>query len=144
MTRQSGLRNGSVPCEGTSVNIGSIIARCLSILAIVGLLAVQTSGPTAAKAVAPSDLDVSMMTVDMGGMPMVMAGTDHCPGSEKAPPDCGKTCPWAVLCMASCVDTARSPELAAVVSRRVASLTPIDDPIVPPWSDGPPARPPRT
>jgi hypothetical protein len=126
------------------VNIGSIIARCLSILAIVGLLAVQTSGPTAAKAVAPSDLDASMTTMVMDGMSMAMAGMEHCSGSDQAPPDCGKTCPWAVLCMASCVDNARSPELAMVASRRVASLTPVDDPIVLLWSDGPPARPPRT
>ena len=144
MTRPAGLRNGSVPCEGDAVNIGSIIARCLSILAIVGLLAVQISGPAAAKAAAPPDLDGPMTTMVMDGMPMVMAGMEHCPASDQAPPDCGKTCPWAVLCIGACVDTVRSPELAAVTSRLIEPLVPTDDPIVPPWSDGPPARPPRT
>ena len=125
------------------VTIGSLISRCLSILAVVGLLAVQTSGPAAANALSSSEAGASMTTMVMDGTPMAMAGTDHCPGRDKAPPACGKGCPWAVLCMASCVDAARSPDLAAVASRRVASLAPTDDPIVPPWSDGPPARPPR-
>lgn len=138
-----GLRKAFALCEDAPVNIGVLIARCLSIIAIIGMLAVQTSGPATAKVAAPADLGASMTTMLMDGMPMTMAGMDHCPGSERAPPDCGKTCPWAVLCMASCVDTVRSPELAAVASRRVASLVPTDDPVVPPWSDGPPARPPR-
>ncbi len=144
MTRLTGLRNGSDPCEGDIVNIGCIIARCLSILAIVGLLAIQTSGPAAAKAAAPSDLDASITTMVMDGMPMAMAGMEHCPASDQAPPDCGKTCPWAVLCMGACVEAVLSPELSAVASRRVAAPVPTDDPIAPPWSDGPPARPPRT
>ena len=125
-----------------SVTIGSLISRCLSILAVAGLLALQTSGPAAANAVVASGASTTTMVMD--GMPMAMAGMGHCPGSERAPPDCGKSCPWAVLCMASCVDAVGSPDLAAVTSRRVASPTPTDDPIVPPWSDGPPARPPRT
>ncbi len=113
-----------------SVTIGTLISRCLSILAVVGLLAVQTSGPAAANAMSASDAGASMTTMVMDGMPMAMAGMDHCPGRDQAPPDCGKGCPWAVLCMASCVDAARSPDLAAVASRRVAALAPTDDPIV--------------
>lgn len=144
MTPPRGLRKTLALCEGAPVNIGSIIARCLSILAIIGMIAVQTSGPAAAKAAVPSDLGTSVTTMVMDGMPMTMAGMDHCPGSKRVPPDCGKTCPWALLCMASCVDTGRLPELAVIASRRVASLVPTNDPVVPPWSDGPPARPPRT
>lgn len=127
-----------------SVTIGSLISRCLAILAVVGLLAVQTSGPAAAMAPGAPDAAASTAAMVMDGMPTAVAGMEHCPNTERAPtPDCGKGCPWAVLCMASCVDDARSPELASVASRRVASPAPTDDPIVPPWSDGPPARPPR-
>jgi hypothetical protein len=127
-----------------SVTIVNFISRCLAILAVVGLLAVQTSSPAAAKAVGAPDAGASTTAMVMDGMPVAMTGMHHCPDTERAPPpDCGKGCPWAVLCMASWVDDARTPDLAAAASRRVAALAPTDDPVVPPWSDGPPARPPR-
>ena len=125
------------------VTITSIIARCLSILAIVGLLAVQATGPAAAGGLVRSDGAATMAVTPMDGMAMAMTGSDHCPKRRPASPDCGKGCPWAVLCMASCAEIGGAPEVASLVSQLVPAPTPADDAATTTLTVGPPARPPR-
>ena len=126
------------------VTVTFIIARCLSILAIVGLLAVQATGPAAAGGVVRSGGAATMAVTPMDGMAMAMTGFDHCPKRRPVSPDCGKGCPWAVLCMASCAEIDEAPEVGSLESRLVPAPTPADDAATPTLTIGPPARPPRT
>ena len=63
----------------------SAFKRILSMLAIIGLIAGSVNAPVMAMAAA----EPSMQMAD--AMPC-------CP--EKSPPDCGKTCPLLVMCLA--------------------------------------------
>lgn len=66
------------------------VARLLSVLAIIGLLAIPVSTVVAETAMAAE----TMAMVDMGDMPC-------CPDEQPVKPDCGKDCPLVIICTTS-------------------------------------------
>jgi hypothetical protein len=120
------------------VQFWSLIPRLLSILAIVSLLTSPMMTPSGA--VAMDDAPAADMP-DMGTM---ADGMPCCPHQSPALPDCAKSCPLAILCIAKCFPNA--PDVAAFILMRfaVADVKTLADDL---WRnllpDPPPRKPPR-
>jgi len=114
-----------------AVQVWSLIARLLSILAIAGLLTAPLAMPTSA---ATGDASMSEMATMSDDMPC-------CPHEKPVWPDCSKSCPLAVMCMGMFVPAASAflPVRLAVADVKVPG-----DEI---WRhllpDPPPPKPPR-
>ncbi len=116
----------------------SLIARLLSIVAIVSLLAspMMTSSGAAAMGDAYA-VDVSDMATASDGMPC-------CPHEQPAMPDCAKSCPLAILCLAKCFPNSAAASAFIIMRFAVADVkTPADDLWRDLLPDPPPLKPPR-
>jgi hypothetical protein len=120
------------------VQFRSILSRLLSVLMIVSLLAASTMILSSA---GPMD-DASM--AGMSDTASLADGMPCCPHEKPALPDCQKSCPLAVLCMAKCFPG--GPAAAAFIPVRYAVAdvkTPRDDVWRDRLPDPPPLKPPR-
>jgi hypothetical protein len=120
------------------VQLSSLIPRLLSILAVVSLLTTPMMTPSGAAAT-----DVTS-AADMSDMATMADGMPCCPHEKPVLPDCAKSCPWAILCLAQCFPNA--PASAFLLVRfAVADVKTPDNDI---WRnllpDRPPLKPPRT
>ena len=126
------------------MNIATLIARCLSVLAIVGLLAAPTMGSALAAPGAmerPQTSDVA--SAPMPVMRMQADGMDcRSTGSHPAS-DCDHGCPWAMLCMAAFTSADPAVEFGLPVAVATPPKRPVSDRDRDRSADGPPARPPR-
>lgn len=119
-----------------AMQVYSIVARLLGIIAVLGLLAAPMTLPSIA---APMDEAVTAAKAD------AISTSDEmpcCPHDRAALPDCSKSCPFAVLCTAMFFpanSTAFVPARLAVVDVKV----PGDDIGRDLLRDPPPPKPPR-
>ncbi|WP_237359400.1 hypothetical protein [Rhizobium phaseoli] len=124
----------AMPC---GMRLWSLIARLLSILAILGFLTAPMAVPSAAAMAA----ETMMQTMDMTAMPDDMP---CCPDQKQPLPDCQKSCPLATLCIAKCVPGLAHGEFALLRLDRGATADPYRDRMRDPAIGAPPDRPPRT
>lgn len=125
-------------CHPIRVQLLSLIPRLLSVLVIVGLLTAPMATPSSGEAM--NDASMGVMS-EMASMP---AGMPCCPDQKPALPDCSKSCPIAVLCLAKCFPGI--PAASAVIPARIAVAA-----VKMPWDDiwrdvlldPPPPKPPR-
>lgn len=123
----------------------TILARCLSILMIVGLLAAPTMGSASAAggAVAGSPMSDGP-SASMDGMRMAVGGMDCRPADSHPAYDCGHDCPWAMLCTVAFTPADPMVELRSAVAVALSPQKPANDRDRVRRADGPPARPPKT
>jgi hypothetical protein len=117
----------------------SLIPRLLSILAVLSLLIVpmmMLSGAAATDHAATAKISDMATTAD--GMPC-------CPHKKPVLPDCDKSCPLAIVCMANCFPAA--PTASAFIPVRYAVAF-VKKPSNDLWRDllpdPPPLKPPRS
>ena len=112
-----------------------LFPRLLSILAILGFLIAPMATSSAAMMDSPSATDETAAMSQ--GMPC-------CPDQKPAAP-CPKSCPLAMLCMASCLPGALSASVVIPWRLSLAEVkVPGNDLLRPGLTDPPPPRPPRT
>jgi hypothetical protein len=126
----------------------------LSILAVVSLLTspMMTSGGaeamSAAVAADASDIgmpDMGMPDMGMPDMGMSAHAMPCCPLEKPVVPDCAKSCPLAILCLAKCFPNAPAASASLLIRFAVADMkTPGDDSRRDRLPDPPPLKPPRT
>jgi len=126
------------------VNVVSLIARCLSVLAIVGVLAAPTVGSaSAAPGVTVRPQTSDMASAPMMGMRMPAGGMDCRSTGNHPASDCDHGCLWAMLCMAAFTPADPAFELGPPVAVATSPGRPVNDRDRDRSADGPPARPPR-
>jgi hypothetical protein len=121
------------------MQLWSLIPRLLSIIAVVSLL----TGPmmTTPGAIVMDDAPTAEMS-DMGGS--MADAMPCCPHEKPALPDCAKSCPLAVLCLAKCFPSAPASSVVFPVRFAVADVkSPGNDFWRDHLRDPPPLKPPR-
>lgn len=119
------------------MRLWSLIARLLSVLAVLGFLIAPMAAPSAASAMTAEAMTQIM---DMRAMPDAMP---CCPDQKQSMPDCQKSCPLAAICVAKCVPGLAHEEFALFSLERAAKLDPYQDQMRDPTIGAPPDRPPR-
>jgi hypothetical protein len=76
----------------------SALLRLVSLFALLGMLIAPVSTVAAEYAMADMSATVSAQMEEMTGMAGDM---DCCPDAQPAKPDCGKSCPFVVICSTS-------------------------------------------
>lgn len=76
----------------------SVLLRVLSLLAIIGMLIAPVSTVAAEYAMADMSMTASIQTEEMAGM---TADMPCCPDARPVKPDCGKSCPFVIICSTS-------------------------------------------
>jgi hypothetical protein len=121
------------------VKFWTLFPRLLSILAVVSLLTAPMVTPSAAVTMA---VDPKATMADMASMPDGMP----CPSDQRqSVPDCQKSCPLAIVCVAKCFPNASTT--AAITLTRLSAadvITPSNDVGHDLLPNPPPPRPPRT
>lgn len=122
-------------CYSIMVSIQIVVARLLSVLAMIGFLIAPIASPPvwAANAFLMAEM------ADMAG-PM-----ECCPQHKAAVPDCQKHCPSAAFCVGKCFsDAVPVAGHSMTFSWVMATLVPGDIRHPDRLSEPPPSRPPRT
>ena len=112
------------------------IRHLLAALAWLGL----TLAPLAAPAAMATSMEVAAASVEGASMDMP-EGMPCCPDAQKKP-DCGKDCPFMVLCAGMAFPPDADLAFAMPVSL-LAVIAPHDDAGLNGLAHGPPARPPK-
>jgi hypothetical protein len=76
----------------------SALLRVLSLVALFGMLIAPVSTIAAEYAMADMSMKVSVQTEEMAGMTGDMP---CCPDQQPVKPDCGKGCPFVIICSTS-------------------------------------------
>lgn len=76
----------------------SALLRVLSLFALIGMLIAPVSTIAAEYAMADMSMKVSVQTEQTAGMPGDMP---CCPDAQPVKPDCGKSCPFVIICSTS-------------------------------------------
>ena len=115
-----------------SVKLWSVFRCLLPALAVVGIL------------IAPLAVPATAAPVDRAAMTDMADDMPCCPDEGPAIPDCGKSCPLMMICLAKClqnIPTAASTLAVPVIMAGV--LLPSNDALGAGLLYPPPARPPR-
>ncbi len=126
-----------------------LIPRLLSILAVVGLLTspMTTSlGVEAMSAAVAADVsDMGMSDMGIPDMGMTAHAMPCCPHEKPVSPDCAKSCPLAILCLAKCFPNAPAASASLPIRFAAADVKPPGNDRRPDrLPDPPPLKPPRT
>ena len=128
------LLASSLLCYELRVKRGALLTRVLSLLAIVGLLAT----PLAPRMAMASQSAAMSMTDMEEGMPC-------CPDQKSSTPECQKSCPLAVMCMAKCFPNAADwGGQGDMVESLAGVIAPVEELEPHLLAAGPPSEPPRT
>lgn len=76
----------------------SALLRVLSLFALVGMLITPVSTIAAEYAMADMSMKVSAQTDEVAGM---QGDMDCCPDEQPVKQDCGKSCPFVIICSTS-------------------------------------------
>jgi hypothetical protein len=125
-----------------------ILARLLSVVAIIGFIISPVMTPPAwAVNGAPQAIHAPAMTdmASMPGMTSAKGAMDCCPQHKPVAPSCPKNCPWAALCSAkTCSNSVASFAYVFTASLSTDPITPGNDRGRDRLREPPPPRPPRT
>jgi hypothetical protein len=115
-----------------------MLARLLSVLAILSLLTAPMVAPSAA-----AMGDAPMTATE--GMTSMAEGMPCCPPQKQPQPDCQQSCPLATLCLAKCFPNAPAASASTQAIFVSVALLPVwEDAARDLFSDPPLPRPPRT
>ena len=114
-----------------------LLARLLSVIAVIGLLVFPISAVAAGNAMAAAERAQAQSMADMGDMPC-------CPDMKPVKPDCGKDCPLVVICTTStAVHLAKADWSPAATSWSPTDFPPSALSALASLATEPPARPPK-
>ena len=114
-----------------------LLARLLSVIAVIGLLVFPISAVAAGNAMAVAEQAQAQAMSDMGDMPC-------CPGIKPMKPDCGKDCPLVVICTTStAVHLAKADWSPAAIHWSSMDFRPLASSALASLAAEPPARPPK-
>ena len=125
-----------------------ILARLLSIVAIIGFIMTPVMTPPAWAVNADPRASHAVPMADMASMPdmaSAKSSMECCPQHKPVAPSCPKNCPWAALCAAKCCsNTVASASYVFLASLRADPIPPGNDRSRDRLGEPPPPRPPRT
>ena len=122
-------------CEAKTVKVQILIARLLSVLAMIGFLIAPIAPPPAWA----EDASPMAKMADIGG------SMECCPQHKSAVPNCQKHCPSPAFCASKCFSGAVPVAgYSMTLSWIMATLVPGDTRHPDRLREPPPSRPPRT
>lgn len=114
-----------------------LLARLLTVLAVIGLLVFPVGAVAAGNAMAAAEQSQAQAMADMGDMPC-------CPDAKPVTPDCGKDCPLVMICTASApAHLAKADWSPAALHWSMMDFVPSSSDVLASLAAKPPARPPK-